>query len=124
MLKGNVAPRGRLFPIKQGFVGGVVFGQEPQSIHRTPVTLFILRTGSQVLCGRWGGGGSTCKAPRRVPCPLQLAQARWSAPVQCCEEVQTAWVPCGGLPAPLLLPASERVGQAPCGTCVGCRAAS
>lgn len=74
MLKGNVAPRGRLFPIKQGFVGGVVFGQEPQSIHRTPVTLFILRTGSQVLCGRWGGREHVqSPAPCSVPPPARAS---------------------------------------------------
>lgn len=49
-----------------------MFGQEPQSIHRTPVALFILRTGGQVLCGWWGGREHVqSPAPCSVPPPTR-----------------------------------------------------
>lgn len=101
-----------------------MFGQEPQSIHRTPIALVTLipRAGGSALCGRCGAG--TRAKPRAVfSAPSTPVQACQLPPVHCCGGVWAASVPCGILPAPLLLLASERVGQATCGTHVGCRAA-
>lgn len=68
---------GSLLPIKQGFVGGVVFGPEPQSIHRTPIALVnrIPRAHGRALCGRCGAGARA--KPRAVFCAS-------STPVQAC----------------------------------------
>lgn len=101
-----------------------MFGQEPQSIHRTPIALVtrIPKAGSRALCGRCGAGARA--KPRAVFCATSTpVQACRPAPAHCSGGVRAPSVPCGSLPAPLLLPASERVGQATRGTHVGCRAA-
>lgn len=120
-----MAPGEESFPHQTGFCGrGGVWARAPVHSPHPNRPRDSYSKGGWLSSVRMLRGGGTRAKPRAVfSAPSTPVQARRPPPVHCCGGVRAASVPCGILPAPLLLLASERVGQATCGTHVGCRAA-